>query len=139
MRFSPHQDYVSSLLWIEAELVVFAFFSARKGTRKLTKRNDRSWIKRHFVACFNPRTLYEGLPCLELLKITRSVVFQELPKSRYVEGVSRQDVTQNGHHHEYDDEVEVQLPYASTNKRHRHVKVDLIDTRPTSIHSEFDS
>ena len=76
---------------------------------------------------------------MELLKITRSVVFQELPKSRYVEGDSGQDVTQNVHRHEYGDEEQVQLPYASTNKGHVPMDVDLIDTRPISVPSDFDT
>ena len=92
---------------------------------------------------FGLRTWSEGLPFLEYdlnrLEITRSAVFQELPKSRYVEGVSGQDFTQTLHHHDDEDEVQVQIPNASTNNANEPTDVDKIGTRPISPPSESNS
>ena len=66
------------------------------------------------------------------------MVFQGLPKSRYVEVVSGQDITQHVHHHDENDDILVQLPYASTDNGQEPMEVDQIDTRSISPPSEFD-
>ena len=73
------------------------------------------------------------------MEITRSVVFQELPKSRYVEVVSGQEITQHVHQYDDDDDIQVQLPHESIENEHEPMEVDQIGTRLISPPREVDS
>ena len=75
----------------------------------------------------------------ERVEITRSVVFQELPKSRYVEVVSGQEITQHVHQYDDDDNIQVQLPHESIENEHKPMDVNQIGTRPISPLREYDS